>query len=57
MAAGSEVFHAALAFYHNVQIAAKDDIPGAKSICEELKTLLPGSRRKGGAAEEAQDGE
>ncbi|MDR2742692.1 MAG: hypothetical protein LBB98_11155 [Treponema sp.] len=57
MAAGSEVFHAAFAFYHNVQIAAKDDIPGAKSICEDLKTLLPGSRWKGGAAEEAQDGE
>jgi hypothetical protein len=46
-------FHAALAFYHNVQAAVKDDIPGAKAICEDLKTRFPGSRRKGGAAEEA----
>jgi hypothetical protein len=57
MAAGSEAFHAALAFYHNVQAAAKDDVPGAKAICEDLKTRFPGSRRKGGAAEKAQDGE
>ncbi|MDR2742691.1 MAG: hypothetical protein LBB98_11150 [Treponema sp.] len=57
MAAGSEAFHAALAFYHNVQIAAKDDIPGAKSICEDLKTRFPGGRRKGGAADGTGDGQ
>ncbi|MDR2743441.1 MAG: hypothetical protein LBB98_15020 [Treponema sp.] len=56
MAAGSEAFHAALAFYHNAQAAAKDDIPGAKAICEDLKARFPGSRRKGGAAEEGGDG-
>jgi hypothetical protein len=30
MAVGSEAYHAALAFYHNVQAAAKDDIPGQR---------------------------
>jgi hypothetical protein len=47
MAAGSEAYHAALAFYHNVQAAAKDDIPGAKVIFEDLKTRFPGSKRSG----------
>jgi hypothetical protein len=47
MAAGSEAFHAALAFYHNVQAAAKDDVPGAKAIFEDLKTRFPGGKRRG----------
>jgi hypothetical protein len=46
MAAGSEAYHAALAFYHNVQAAAKDDIPGAKAIVENLKTRFPGGKRR-----------
>jgi hypothetical protein len=57
MAAGSEAYHAALAFYHNVQAAAKDDIPGAKAIFEDLKTRFPGGKRKGGAAEGMPDDE
>jgi hypothetical protein len=48
MAAGSEVYHAALAFYHNVQAAAKNDIPGAKAIFEDLKTRFPGGKRQDG---------
>jgi hypothetical protein len=48
MAARSEAFHAALAFYHNVQAAAKDDVPGAKAICEELKNRFSNGKRKGG---------
>jgi hypothetical protein len=51
MAAGSEAYHAALAFYHNAQAAAKDDVPGAKAIFEDLKTRFPGGKRKGGATE------
>ncbi|MDR2633325.1 MAG: hypothetical protein LBC51_06845 [Treponema sp.] len=46
MTAGSEAYHAALAFYHNVQAAAKDDVPGAKAIFEDLKTRFPGSKRQ-----------
>jgi hypothetical protein len=57
MAAGSEAYHAALAFYHNVQAATKDDIPGAKAIFEDLKTRFPGGKRKSGANEETPDGE
>jgi hypothetical protein len=48
---GSEAYHAALAFYHNVQAAAKDDIPGAKAIFEDLKTRFPGGKRQGGTTE------
>jgi hypothetical protein len=48
LAAGSEAYHAALSFYHNVQAAAKDDIPGAKAIVEDLKTRFPGGKRQGG---------
>jgi hypothetical protein len=51
MAAGSEAYHAALAFYHNVQAAATDDIPGAKAIFEDLKTRFPGGKRQGGTTE------
>ncbi|MDR2517352.1 MAG: hypothetical protein LBC88_08245 [Spirochaetaceae bacterium] len=48
MAAGSEAYHTALSFYHNVQAAAKDDIPGAKAVFEDLKSRFPGSKRKTG---------
>ena len=41
MVAGSEAYHAALAVYHNVQAAAKQDIPGAKAIYEDLKPHFP----------------
>jgi hypothetical protein len=51
MAAGSEAYHAALAFYHNVQAAARDDIPGAKAIFEDLKTRFPGGKRKSTSTE------
>jgi hypothetical protein len=47
MTAGSEAYHAALAFYHNVQAAAQDDIPGAKAIFADLKTRFPGGKRSG----------
>jgi hypothetical protein len=47
MVAGSEAYHAALAFYHNVQATAKDDIPGAKVIFEDLKTRFPSGKRSG----------
>jgi hypothetical protein len=48
MAAGSEAYHAALAVYRNVQSAAKQDIPGAKAIYEDLKTRFPSGKRRGG---------
>jgi hypothetical protein len=51
MSAGSEAYHAALTFYHNVQAAAKDDIPSAKAIFEDLKTRFPGGKRQGGTTE------
>jgi hypothetical protein len=47
MAAGSEAYHAALAVYHNVQAAAKQDIPGAKAIYENLKPHFSGGKKHG----------
>jgi hypothetical protein len=44
MEAGSEACHAALAGCHNVQAAAKQSIPGAKVVYENLKPHLPGTR-------------
>jgi hypothetical protein len=52
-AAGSEAFHSALAFYHNAQAAAKDDIPGAKAIVEDLKARFPGPGKRRAAEGEA----
>ena len=46
MAAGSEAYHAALAVYHNIQAAAKQDIPGAKAIYEDVKSRFPGGKKR-----------
>jgi predicted N-acetyltransferase YhbS len=51
MAVGIEAYHAAFAFYHNAQAAAKDDVPGAKAIFKDLKTRFPSGKRKGGTME------
>jgi hypothetical protein len=57
MVAGSEAYHGALAFYHNTQAAAKQDVPGAKAIYEDLKTRFPRGKRKatGEAPEDSRD--
>jgi hypothetical protein len=49
MTAGSDAFHAALAFYNNVRRAAKQDVPGAKAIYEDLKARFPGGHRRRGS--------
>jgi hypothetical protein len=51
MVAGSEAYYAALAVYHNVQAAAKQDIPGAKAIYEDLRPHFPGGRKRGGGTD------
>jgi hypothetical protein len=48
MAAGSEAYAAARAFYESVKAAAKQDIPGAKAIYAELRTRFPKNKRRGG---------
>jgi hypothetical protein len=52
MAAGSEAFQEALIFYNYIKIAAKQDVPGAKAIYEELKRRFPGGRHKSANADE-----
>ncbi|MDR1112158.1 MAG: hypothetical protein LBL18_00125 [Bacteroidales bacterium] len=46
MAAGSEAYQAALVFYNSVKTAARQDIPGAKAVYEELGKRFPGGKRK-----------
>jgi hypothetical protein len=46
MVAGSEAYHAALAFYNSVKVAASQDVYGAKVVYDELKKRFPGGRRK-----------
>jgi hypothetical protein len=48
MTAGSEAYQAALVFYKSVKKATAQDIPGAKTVYEELKTRFPGGKRKTG---------
>jgi hypothetical protein len=46
MVAGSEAYQASLVFYNSVKMAARQDVPGAKAIYEELKKRFPGGKRK-----------
>jgi hypothetical protein len=55
MIAGSEAYHAALAVYHNVQAAAKQDIPGAKAVYENLKPHFPGNKKRSSDTETETD--
>jgi hypothetical protein len=48
-AAGSDAYHTALTIYHNIQAAARNDVPGAQTIYEDLKTRFPGKKRRGGS--------
>ena len=42
---GSEAYIAALIYYNAVKAAAKNSIPGAKTIYEDLSQRFPGSKR------------
>jgi hypothetical protein len=46
MIAGSESYQAALIFYNSVKMAARQDVPGAKAIYEELKKRFPRVKHK-----------
>ena len=46
MISGGEAYNAALVFYNAVKQAAKQNIPGAKAIYEELKKRFPGRPSK-----------
>jgi hypothetical protein len=48
MVAGSEAYQFALVFYNSVKMAARQDIPGAKAVYEELKKRFPGHKHKSG---------
>jgi hypothetical protein len=50
MLAGSEAYHQALLFYGNVKTAAASNIPGAKTIYEDLKARFPTTGRRAVAA-------
>jgi hypothetical protein len=52
MVAGSEAMRAALAVYENAKSAAKNDVPGAKAVAEELSARFPGGKRNSGTSGE-----
>jgi hypothetical protein len=39
-------YQAALVFYKSVKMAAEQNVPGAKTVYEELKARFPGSKCK-----------
>lgn len=45
MVTGSEVWRADLAYYKNVQEAAKHGVPGAEAIYQDLASRFPGNSR------------
>ena len=46
---GSEAYVAALSFYNSVRDAAKRDVPGAKSIYDDLQKRFPGHPKGSGS--------
>jgi hypothetical protein len=44
--AGNEAYHAALAFYNYVKVAAGQDVAGAKAVHAALRERFPASRRR-----------
>jgi hypothetical protein len=46
MSAGSEAYQASLSFYNYVKLAAAQDVPGAKTVYNELKKRFPPTRQK-----------
>lgn len=46
MLSGSEAYVAALSFYQNVKLAAKNNIPGAQAIYADLSERFPGRPKK-----------
>ncbi|MDR2260359.1 MAG: hypothetical protein LBE06_05370 [Azoarcus sp.] len=47
---GGEAFQSALLFYGSVRVAAKQGLPGAQPIYDELRTRFPGGKRSTGTA-------
>jgi hypothetical protein len=46
MTAGSEAYQASLVFYNSMKMAARQDVPDAKAVYEELWKRFPGTKRK-----------
>jgi hypothetical protein len=46
LCAGSEAFQASLIFYNYVKVLAENNVPGARTVYEELRKRFPGGRRR-----------
>jgi hypothetical protein len=46
MLSGSEAYGSALSFYNAVKLQAKENVPGAKNVYEDLKARFPGRGKK-----------
>ncbi|MRT92140.1 hypothetical protein [Ancylomarina sp. 16SWW S1-10-2] len=51
MLCGNEAFRQALTYYNSVKQAAKDNVPGAKPIYDELKQQFPNNKKSKEEAE------
>jgi hypothetical protein len=49
--AGREAYTHSLLFYNNAKLAAKNNVPGAKEIYDDLKVRFPGNGRRKSQAE------
>jgi hypothetical protein len=45
MVSGSEAYQASLIFYNSAKMAARQDIPGAKAVYDELRKRFPGAKQ------------
>jgi hypothetical protein len=52
MAAGSEAFQSALAFYNGLLVETKANVEGAKTLHAELKERFPGGKQRRGISKE-----
>ena len=46
MAAGSEAYQASLGFYNFVKLLAQQNVPGAKTVYQDLRTRFHEGRRR-----------
>ncbi|MCG8581886.1 MAG: hypothetical protein MI866_18310 [Bacteroidales bacterium] len=51
MQAGSEAYTQALLLYNNAKLAARNNVPGAKEVYDDLRSRFPNTRRRAGEEE------
>jgi hypothetical protein len=47
---GNDLYNNSLSYYRNLKLLARQNVPGAKPIFDELSLHFPGAGKKGSAA-------